>query len=172
MVLPRTSVFPSSHNAFVPSSIMMSPVMTTQLPLLLSPSNSSPLSLPSPLWKSQAANCQVNLWWEATGQRGDRGQRGEGGRPRYNQMADYWTKRLEFQRHNDTHLPPSLLLPLDPRPFSHLWPPLSPIDVCCGRNVQRLRRFINRSARKSKREGSWILGQISSYSVMLRLAHG
>ena len=81
------------------------------------------------------ANCQVNLWWEATGQRGDRDGR-EGGRPRYNQMADYWTKRLEFQRHNDTHL--SLpLLPLDPRPFSHLWPSLlSPMDVCCGRNVQ------------------------------------
>ena len=44
---PWTRVFPSSHNAFVPSSIMMSPAMTTQLPLLSLPSNSflSSLSL-------------------------------------------------------------------------------------------------------------------------------
>ena len=174
MVSPRTSVFPSSHNAFVPSSIMMSPAMTTQLPLPLSSLQFLPFLSLSIVEKPSG---QLPGQSVVGSDRRARGQRREGGRPPpasvrwYNQMADYWTKRLEFQRHNDTHL--SLpLLPLDPRPFSHLWPPLSPIDVCCGRNVQRLRRFINRSARKSKREGSWILGQISSYSVMLRLAHG
>ena len=53
-----------------PHSIMMSPLMTTQLPLPSSPVQfllpSSPSPSPSPLWKSQAANCQVNLWWEAS----------------------------------------------------------------------------------------------------------
>ena len=34
----------------------------------------------------------------------ERAEGTEGGHRRHNQMADYWTKRLEFQRHNDTHL--------------------------------------------------------------------
>ena len=145
---------------------MMSPAMTTQLPLPLSLPFNSFLSTLPPLHCGKAKRPIAR---SICGGKRQASQRGDTGRPRYNQMADYWTKRLEFQRHNDTHLPlpPSLLLPCHSTlGHSHTSGPLSsrsPIDVCCGRNVQRLRRFINRSARKSKREGSWILGQISSY---------
>ena len=95
--------------------------MTTQLPLPLSLPFNSFLSTLPPLHCGKAKRPIAR---SICGGKRQASQRGDTGRPRYNQMADYWTKRLEFQRHNDTHLSPSLLLPLDPRPFSHLWPSL------------------------------------------------